>query len=233
MTKVAASDKPQPTLKDIYDKELVAKRHNCTDILCLVLFLVFGLVQAVMSLVIFIKGGDPSNIILPHDSSGNKCTGSTPNLFYFNLAACVSVSALVGSCPSPTICVTSCPNTNLFYLIDNHRSILLNNYCSQSQLKSYFSNNVPTTVDAATYFTLANKQICPAYALTSTAFYSRCLPSIISNVVNGVTNAIVANDTASNQSFSITDISGDPLSDQTISSAAKYVINLLNIKSIG
>lgn len=233
MTKVAISEKPTPTLKDIYEKELVAKRHNCTDIICLIIFIIFGLVQAIMSLVIFIKGGDPSSILLPHDSSGNKCTGSTPNLFYFNLASCISISALSGTCPSPTICVQTCPNTNLFYLIDSHRTILFNNYCQKSQLNSYFNGNVPSSVDSTTYFALANKQICPTYALESTAFYSRCLPSIISSVVNGVTNALVANDTSTNQTFSITDLTGNPISDQTISTAAKYVINLLNLKTIG
>ncbi len=122
---------------------------------------------------------------MPRDSSGNQCTGSTPNLFYFNLLSCLSVSALVSSCPSPTICVNSCPTQNLFYLIDSQRSILFNNYCQQSQLQSYFNNQVPTSVDSNTYFILASKQICPDFALASTAYYSRCLPTVITSVVNG------------------------------------------------
>jgi hypothetical protein len=151
MTKVKPGDgnftKPVPTLEDIYERELVKKRHNCTDVICLLLFVVFCTVQVALSLLIYIKGGDPSSIILPHDSSGNVCQGSTPYLFYFNLYACASVSAAVTSCPSPTICVTSCPSQNLFYLIDSQRQILFNSYCIQTRLQSYYSNNVPSSVN--------------------------------------------------------------------------------------
>jgi solute carrier family 44 (choline transporter-like protein), member 2/4/5 len=229
--KVAPSDKPQPTLQDVYEKELVSKRHNCTDIICLLIFFIFGLIQIVMSLVVFIKGGDPQNVIRPHDSSGNICSGSTPNLFYFNLPSCLSVSALVSSCPSPTICVSSCPAQNLFYMIDSQRSVLYPTYCDQNALNSYYSNQAPTSVSSSTYFTLASKQICPLYALASAGYYSRCLPTIITSVVNGVTNALYANDSTSNTTYAITDISGISITDQTISSAAKYILNLLDIQS--
>jgi hypothetical protein len=53
--------KPAPSLQDIYDRELVSKRHNCTDIICLILFIVFIFVQVIMSLVVFIKGGSPAS----------------------------------------------------------------------------------------------------------------------------------------------------------------------------
>ena len=58
------NSKPTPSLQDIYDRELVSKRHNCTDIICLILFIVFIVVQVVMSLVVFIKGGSPASISL-------------------------------------------------------------------------------------------------------------------------------------------------------------------------
>jgi len=220
-----------PTIKDIYEKELVSKRHNCTDIICLLIFFIFVLVQVVMSIVVFVKGGDPQNVIRPHDSAGNICSGAKSNLFFFNLPSCLSVSALVSSCPSPTICVSSCPSQNLFYLVDSQRSVLYPAYCDQTALNSYYSNAAPSSVSSSTYFTLASKQICPLYALVSSAFYSRCLPTVITSVVNGVTNALYANDTSSNTTFAITDISGNSITDQTISSAAKYILNLLNIQS--
>ena len=49
-------NKPPPTLQDIYERELVSKRHNCTDVICLLIFIVFGLAQAALSVFIFIKG---------------------------------------------------------------------------------------------------------------------------------------------------------------------------------
>ena len=119
--------KSAPKLKDIYEQELVKKRHNCTDVICLLLFIIFGLVQIALSLVVFLRGGDPRDLLLPHDSSSNTCKGSTPNLFYFNLASCVSVGALAGTCPSPTICVNECPNQNLYYLIESHSILIRTN----------------------------------------------------------------------------------------------------------
>ena len=149
MVKVKPEDgnfeKPQPTMSEIYERDLVKKRHNCTDIICLCLFLLFCAVQVALSLLIYIKGGDPAQFIYPHDSSGNTCSGATPYLFYFNLYACVSVSALVTSCSSPTVCVATCPSENLFYLVPSQLNTLLG-YCDQTALKKFYNNNVPSTV---------------------------------------------------------------------------------------
>ena len=124
-------------------------------------------------------------------------------------------------------------NLLCLFKVEDQTSILFKSYCQQSQLQSYFSNQVPASVDDSTYFTLASKQICPTYVLASSAYYSRCLPTIITSIVDGVTNALTANDTSSNVSYSITDLAGNGITDQTVSQAAKYVINLLNIQSIG
>ena len=183
----------------------------------------------------FAKGGDPANVILPHDSNGERCSGSTPNLFYLNLVSCMSVSALVGSCSTPTMCVSNCPDQYLFYLIDSQRDTLFKGYCVQSQLKAYFSPNpVPPTVDSTTYLVLINKQICPSYALTSTAFYSRCLPNLISSTAYAATNVLISQDPFTNQTFNITDpFTGNSITSSIVTQAAKYVTDLLNIKTTG
>ncbi len=223
----------QFTVQDIYENELHKNRHNCTDVFCLLIFFLFGLIQVIMSVVLFVKVGNPLNILMPHDSNGNICSGSKSNLFYFNLVSCLNVNALIGVCPSPTVCISSCPSENLFYLIDSHRSILFNNYCNRNQLISYYQpNNVPSQVDSATYSILASNQICPLYALNSQAFYNRCLPSVIVSVVNGVTKGLTAND-GNSTTYNITDTLNNPITDQTISQAASYVLNLLNIGNIG
>jgi hypothetical protein len=222
-----------PTLEDVYERELVKKRHNCTDVLCLLIFLIFGLIQIGLSILMFFRSGDPRNLFLPRDSSGGLCTGSTPNLFYFNLASCVSITALSGTCPSPTLCVQNCPSQNLFYLIDSHRSILLNNFCQKSKLNDYFNGNVPSSIDSNTYSLLAAKQICPTYTVASGNFYSRCLPSILTSVLNGVASSLTATDASSNQNFTITDLQNSPITDQTIVKASQYVLNLLNLNTIG
>ena len=54
-----ADAKPKPTMEEIYEKELVSKRHNCTDIICLVIFIVLCLIQLAFSILIFVKGHPP------------------------------------------------------------------------------------------------------------------------------------------------------------------------------
>jgi hypothetical protein len=227
--------KPQTkqTIEDVYERELVKKRHNCTDIICLLIFIIFGLAQVGLSLLVFLKGGDPRNLFLPHDSSGNLCAGSKPNLFFFNLASCVSITALSGICPSPTICVQSCPKDNLFYMIDSQRQILFNNYCLKSKLNDYFSGSVPSSIDATTYSDLASKQICPTYTISSDTFYSRCLPTLLTSVLNGVASSLTATDSSSSQNITITDFKNQPITDQTLVKAAQYVVSLLNLNTIG
>jgi len=48
--------KPKPTMEEIYQKELVSKRHNCTDIICIIIFIVLCLIQIGISILIFVKG---------------------------------------------------------------------------------------------------------------------------------------------------------------------------------
>jgi hypothetical protein len=156
-------------------------------------------------------------------------------LFYLNLASCLSVNALVGSCSTPTICVQKCPDQYLFYLIDSQRNILFNNFCVRSQLKTYFSPNpVPSTIDSNSYLDLISKQICPSYALTSSAFYSRCLPNIITSTAYAANDILISQDPFTNKTFNITDpIVGSSITGSMITQAAKYVTDLLNIKTTG
>ena len=77
---------------------------------------------------------------------------------------------------------------------------------------------------------LATSYICPSYALNSTSFYSRCLPSIISSVVIGVSNSLTAN-SSNGVSFQITDLTNTSLTDQMIAKGATYVLDLLNLKT--
>ena len=47
---------PPPTLKDVYERELVTKRHNCTDVICLIIFIVCCVAQLALSILIYVKG---------------------------------------------------------------------------------------------------------------------------------------------------------------------------------
>ena len=215
-----------------YKNDIKKKRYNCTDILCLLLFLIFLGIQVALSAIIYINGGDPRNLIYPHDSNGNLCTGSSPNLFYFNLVECIGVSALVTGCSSPTKCIASCPTDNYYYEIDSHRDILYSNYCIQSSLLAYYNNQVPTsTPNAATYFNLAKAQICPLYTITSQSFYGRCLPNILVSAINAA-QAFVVNDNSTNTNYTVSDLN-QQLNYNLLAEGAKYISSWLNIKGIG
>jgi hypothetical protein len=89
-------------------------------------------------------------------------------LFYFNLIECASVNALVTGCTSPTICVSTCPDANYYYLINSHRSTIYNNFCSKTALATYYgsASAIPSaTPDVTTFTNLIRAKACPAYTL--------------------------------------------------------------------
>lgn len=237
MTKVCPSDSvnsektQEQIMENYYENEIVKKRHNCTDILCLILFAIFFLAQVVLSILIYFSGGDPQNLLLPRDSSGTLCSGSKPYLFYFNLVECINVNTLITGCTTPTVCVSECPTDNYYYLISSHRQVLYSKYCRTSQLSSYYSGNVPSSVDESSYLTLAKNKICPVYSISSKSFYGRCIPAIVSGVVDS-TASVMATDSSTNTNFTINDLT-QPLNYDLVTKATKYLLNLMNVKSIG
>jgi hypothetical protein len=234
MAKIAPTTEKaiEANIHDHFVNDIHKKRHNCTDIICLVLFLIFLLVQVVLSLIIYIQGGDPRNLVLPHDSNGNLCTDPTSSLFYFNLADCAGINALVAGCASSTKCVASCPTENLYYMIESHRAILYSKYCIQSSLSAYYNGNPPTiTPTVSEYLTLGTKQICPVYTMSSQAFYGRCLPTLLVSAVNAAAS-VVAADASTNTTFNVSDLN-QPLNYNLISQGTTYITKLLNIKGTG
>ncbi len=81
------------------------------------------------------------------------------------------------------------------------------------------------------YYNLADQDICPPYLLNSKAFYSRCLPAILTDIKDGVTNVITKND-STGASYNIQDLNGNSITDTAIKSGASYITGLLNLKSI-
>ncbi|XP_049820890.1 choline transporter-like 2 isoform X2 [Aethina tumida] len=97
------------------------KNRSCTDIICLLLFLVFIVVWIGLG-VIGISKGDPQLLLAPKDSNGRRCgmdEGVTdkPYLFFFDLTACL-VPSIPPKCQTPQICVSKCPNDN--YVKNNY-----------------------------------------------------------------------------------------------------------------
>ena len=217
--------------KDFYQEEIKKKRHKCTDVICLLLFLVFILAQIALSILIYVFGSNPKNILYPHDSLGNLCSDSTPYLLYFNLADCLNINTVLGVCTTTTVCVSQCPNENLFYLFSSHRNILLKNYCINDYLSAYFNGSIPTSVSEATFNDLINRNICPSYVLTSQQIFRRCFPSFLQQAETAA-QALLATDQITNITKAITD-QNQPITTSLIRNAATSVVNLINLKGIG
>ena len=224
---------PNAKRKDYYEDEIKSKRHTCTDVICLILFLVFVCAQIALSVLIYTYGSNPKNVLLPHDSNGQLCTGSTPYLFFFNLADCLNTNSLLKECPTTKLCVSQCPQENLFYIIPSHRSILFQNYCNQAYLSMYFSGNIPaaSTIDQATYSTLINRNICPIYTLTSEPLFLRCFPSFLKQAESTVQN-VLATDLLTNKTYQISD-QNQQITTSLINNAAKSLSNLIDLSGIG
>ena len=217
--------------KDYYEDEIKKKRHTCTDVICLVIFIIFLIAQIALSILIYSFGSDPKNILLPRDSNGNLCTGSTPYLFYFNLAECLNINTILNQCTTTTVCVSQCPKENLFYLIPSHRINIVQNYCNKAYLSLYFNGTVPSQMDQSTFLNLVNQKICPVYTLQSDPLFMRCFPSFLKQAENTVQN-LVAIDPSNNQTFQIDDLK-QPITPSLITNSAKSLNNLINLSGIG
>lgn len=204
--------------------EILAKRRNCTDIICLVIFIIFIIAQAGLSVFAY-NIGDPRQLVYPQDSQGNLCQGDTPYLFYFDLVKCVGVDAILTGCPTQQICIKNCPDQVLYYQIPSHLNTLVNNYCKNDPLVSSYASNI----DQTKYKELIEKSLCPPYVLTSKPLFQRCLPSIIADLANSVQNITASNGT---NDVPIVDFnSNSPITTQLIQAAVSYISKLLSIKT--
>lgn len=90
----------------------ITKNRSCTDVLCILLFLVFAggwIGVGILGLL----GGDPEQLVYPSNSRGEICGRGEhedkPYVLFHDPTKCLSLSAIFG-CPTPQICVESCPD---------------------------------------------------------------------------------------------------------------------------
>uniref|UniRef100_A0A7N6B3T8 Choline transporter-like protein n=1 Tax=Anabas testudineus TaxID=64144 RepID=A0A7N6B3T8_ANATE len=91
------------------------QNRGCTDIVCCIFFIVAILAYFAVGILAWSQG-DPRKVIYPTDSRGQFCgqagtpQENKPLLFYFNIMKCASPMVLLEfQCPTPQICVQSCP----------------------------------------------------------------------------------------------------------------------------
>ncbi|KAH8851205.1 Choline transporter-like protein 2 [Schistosoma japonicum] len=90
------------------------QNRTCTDIPCCVVFLIFVIGFLAVTLWSFAMG-DYALLLYPTDSHGRVCgrdVHDKPYLLFFDLIVCVKLgpSVVVTGCPTPQVCLSSCPN---------------------------------------------------------------------------------------------------------------------------
>ncbi|CAL1537804.1 unnamed protein product [Lymnaea stagnalis] len=152
------------------------KNRSCTDIICCIIFIVFLVGMAVVSIIGYARG-NPYRLVYPTDSQGDICglgnLADKPYLFFFDLVTCAKMGpAVVTGCPTPQVCVKECPATNYVYVqaeVSRNRSQLICKYHVDHSKAPYKDMAVKKLVE---------DNLCAAYYLESKPVVGRCMPSI-------------------------------------------------------
>lgn len=149
------------------------KRRSCTDVLCLLLLLVFIGCWIGIGLYAFING-NPDVLLVPMDSQGARCgldshVRDKPYLFFFDLTKCLQPIPFTG-CNTPQVCVKQCPQT--LFLLDN------TNYYRPEDMICTNDVRPPMTKNEA--LRLVSDGKCARWYLHSESVEKRCLPNIFS-----------------------------------------------------
>ena len=150
------------------------KHRSCTDIVCLLLFLAFlggwGFVA-----YYGISYGDINKVIYPTDSMGRVCgegnMENRPFLLFYDLTKCLNPAVLSLGCPTKQVCVSECPDKNLFGLTLNPSQAL--------SIMKPFCDPSDEDINSKSYQDLVTKKACPAWVLNSKPFLGRCMPSLV------------------------------------------------------
>ncbi|XP_060534569.1 choline transporter-like 2 isoform X2 [Cylas formicarius] len=137
------------------------KNRSCTDIICLLLFLVFIACWAGIGWYAIVNG-DPSTLLVPRDSSGRRCgmdsdVKDRPYLFFFDLTKCFAPTTPITGCRTEQVCVKSCPDENFLKDVhDTEKAVLFCKYGTS----------------------VYNEDDCPTWYLVSESVLSRCLYNV-------------------------------------------------------
>lgn len=155
------------------------KNRGCTDIICCALFLLFILGYIAVGLVAWVYG-DPRQVLYPRNSTGAYCgvgeNKEKPYVFYFDILSC-AVSANVISiaqnglqCPTPQVCVSSCPEDLWAVNVSQYSETVDKVY---NKYKNFCLPGVPPD---KTVKESLEEEVCPRFLLPSTPALGRCFP---------------------------------------------------------
>ncbi|XP_076455047.1 choline transporter-like protein 2 isoform X2 [Babylonia areolata] len=199
------------------------KKRSCTDIICCLIFFVFILGLCAVGVFGYVWG-NPKLLLYPMDSEGNLCGygqyKGKDKLFFFDLIQCgrLGPGVFVKGCPTPQVCVSTCPDENYVWL---------ESVPTQDKSKLICKDGVNKTKSLSD---LVLDNDCAAYYLKSTSVINRCVP--IDNVFEALSGALkIANETVmDNQNNTVT---GEGLSTantvfRTFLQAQEYAEKIIN-----
>lgn len=152
------------------------RRRSCTDIICLVLFLVF---LGAWGFVAFVgmSEGDINKVLYPTDSMGRICghgdLDKRPYLMFFDLTRCLNPAVLSLGCPTPQVCVEECPTQpSSGYALQTGGQEAL----AKASMKPYCAPMDRDKWNSYSAKRLILDGLCPAWVLPSKPILGRCLP---------------------------------------------------------
>ncbi|XP_074655894.1 choline transporter-like protein 2 isoform X3 [Tubulanus polymorphus] len=204
------------------------KNRSCTDIICCLLFFVFILGLVAVAFLAFSRG-DPKMLLYPTDSEGNICgTGKftdRPNLFFFDLLACARMgpAVAINGCPTPQVCVKSCPTNYWTFIQDevtNNRNNLICLYDVDPKSAQYSSKSLTQ---------LVQDKLCAGYTVKSVPMVGRCVPAIFTTLLNK-TQKLVSQ--VGNQNFTLTGPNNETITGSELEQGSKYLAIMMSAMDV-
>ncbi|XP_037914056.1 choline transporter-like 2 isoform X4 [Hermetia illucens] len=171
----------EPLKYDAHFKGPLGKR-SCTDVLCLIIFVVFLILWSYIA-YFAIGHGDLEKLLVPVDSQGYRCGVDSPvldkpYLFFFNLEKCISPLVPITGCPTPQVCVKECPNQMFIYetykgSFEELKSKLI---CQTDKDKE----NIKDMTDAKNAI---QENRCASWYIPSVPLSRRCLPQNTADIL--------------------------------------------------
>eukprot|EP00090_Calanus_glacialis_P041007 TRINITY_DN7188_c0_g1_i2.p1 TRINITY_DN7188_c0_g1~~TRINITY_DN7188_c0_g1_i2.p1 ORF type:complete len:720 (-),score=98.82 TRINITY_DN7188_c0_g1_i2:192-2351(-) len=198
------------------------KSRSCTDVICLLLLVVFCVIWGGVAVYAFSRG-NPFQLIYPSNSEGEICGRGDhegkPNLLFFDLTRCVKLSAAVAGCPTPQVCVKECPDTYWTYALGKAEG--LENFCTDLSPGEF--DHQTTNVS-----TLVKQRKCPAYLLPSTPFLGRCVPTF-----GLVRTGSDEQETNSRMVRSMKTEDGEELNSDSLKGGIEYLMKVIDLRGYG
>lgn len=170
--------------------------RSCTDIPCCILFVAYIVGMIVVGIIAF-KEGDPDRLLLPQDSQGNICGkdkyADKKYLLFFDISTCATKGGdftkfvTVPSCPTPQVCVKSCPTENELGT-DRKASDMV---CKEG---------VETVTESNKYQMVLQGKCAPYYLVSQPVLY-RCIPTLADNLL--ANNSVITNAGGSNMTKAV------------------------------